>query len=92
MYDVDRPVPSTTPRPPRKRIDLRGSMRAPARYAIAASITAVVALAAWWWGRDEPVPAWISEWLVPALGWTWLALAAAVAIYAVVRRRDGRRS
>jgi hypothetical protein len=46
-----------------------------ARTALALAVIALVSTAAWWTGRNDPVPAWITTWLVPALGWAWLALA-----------------
>jgi hypothetical protein len=77
-------------RPPRRRIDLR-QLPPAARTALALLVVAAVALAAWWLGRDDPVPAWISDRLVPLLGWAWLALAA-VALFArwQQRRQAGR--
>jgi hypothetical protein len=39
-----------------------------------AVIVAVFALA-WWVGRDEPIPLWIGNKLIPALGWIAIALA-----------------
>jgi hypothetical protein len=37
------------------------------QYLIALAITAVVVVAAWIVGRDQPVPLWIEEYLIPAL-------------------------
>lgn len=64
------------PASPRRRIDLHRTLSAPARWALALLIVGVVALLAVWQGHDRPVPAWIEEGLVPALGWIWLGLAA----------------
>lgn len=72
-------------RPPRRRVDL--SRLAPrTRTALALAIVVAVSLAAWWSGRDDPVPPFITDVLVPALGWLWLALAA-FALVAWWRRR-----
>jgi hypothetical protein len=78
------------PHKPRRRVDLRRLPRWQ-QYAIALGVTAVVVVAAWLVGGDEPVPAWVSEVLVPALGWLALAIIAgalAVRLLGHWRRRD----
>jgi len=37
-------------------------------------MTAIVVTAAWFVGRDKPVPNWIQNYLVPGLGWFGLVL------------------
>jgi hypothetical protein len=67
---------SPEPGPPRRRrVDLRRLPRWQ-QYVIALTVTAGVVAAAWLVGGDEPVPAWASGWLVPALGWLVLAVGA----------------
>jgi hypothetical protein len=61
--------------PPRRRIDLFQRLGPAARAVLALAVIALVSAAAWWTGRDDPVPTWITARLVPALGWIWLALA-----------------
>jgi hypothetical protein len=61
-------------------------LRPAARWTLAVAVVALVAVLAWWSGHDDPVPAWITRWLVPALGYAWLALAA-VALVSHWRRR-----
>lgn len=82
---------TTPPRPPRRRIDLLRLLSPAARMVLALAVVAVVSLAAWWVGRDEPVPAWIATGLVPLLGWLWLALAAVALASWWLRRRRARR-
>ena len=72
----------------RRRVDLRRLPRWQ-QYVIALGVTAVVVVAAWLVGGDEPVPAWASGILVPALGWLALAiLAGALAVRLLGRRGD----
>jgi hypothetical protein len=77
-------------RPPRIRIDLRRGLSATARYTIAIAIVVGVSLAAWYVGRDDPVPRWIGEGLVPALGWIYLALLAVAVVYWIRQLRVKR--
>jgi peptidoglycan/LPS O-acetylase OafA/YrhL len=75
----------------RRRVDLRRLPRWQ-QYAIALAVTAAVVVAAWLVGGDEPVPAWVSELLVPALGWLVLAIVAgALAVRLLGRRGRGDR-
>lgn len=48
------------------------------QYVISLSVVAIVVVAAWIVGRDRPVPAWITHWLIPILGWIYLMLVAFV--------------
>ena len=77
-------------RPPRRRVDLR-LLPPVARTALALLVIAAVVLAAWWTGRDDPVPPFITDVLVPLLGWLWLALAAVALVSWWRRRRKGAR-
>ena len=82
-----------TPPPPRERVNLRRLPRA-AQMAIALVVVVGVSLVAWWTGRDQPPPSWVTERLIPALGWVWLVLVlVALATYPWWRRRrpGGRR-
>jgi peptidoglycan/LPS O-acetylase OafA/YrhL len=83
--------PSNPGRQTRRRIDLRRLPRWQ-QYALALAVTAAVVVAAWLVGGDEPVPAWVSELLVPALGWLVLAIVAgALAVRLLGRRGRGDR-
>jgi peptidoglycan/LPS O-acetylase OafA/YrhL len=76
---------------PRRRVDLRRLPRWQ-QYALALAVTAAVVVAAWLVGGDEPVPAWVSELLVPALGWLVLAIVVgALAVRLLGRRGRGDR-
>ena len=75
---------------PRIRIDLRKGLSATARYTLAIAIVVAVSLVAWYVGRDNPTPPWISEGLVPALGWIYLVLVAIAAVYWVRQLRAKR--
>jgi uncharacterized membrane protein len=50
------------------------------QYLIAVAIIAVVVAAAWIVGRDQPVPAWIETYLIPALAWFGLILIVLVVV------------
>lgn len=63
----------------RRRVDLR-TLPVWLQYLIALTVAAMVMAAAWLVGRDEPVPYWIKNYLVPALGWIYLLLLAIVII------------
>ena len=73
------------PPPPRRRVDLRRLPRWQ-QYALALAVTAAVVVLAWLVGGDEPVPAWVSELLVPALGWLVLAVVAGALAMRLLRR------
>jgi hypothetical protein len=79
------------PPPQRRRVDL---FRLPAatRNALALAVVAVVVALAWWVGGDQPVPGWVSDGLIPALGWLVLALAAWRLVAWLRRRRGARRN
>jgi hypothetical protein len=72
--------------PPHRRVDLFRLLTPVARWVLAIAVIVAIALAGWWTGRDRPVPAWISQGLVPWLGWAYLALVA-VALVSWWRRR-----
>lgn len=70
----------------RVRIDLRRIPPLP-RYALALAVVAAVAALAWSVGKDDPVPGWVDDRLVPVLGWLWIA---AVVYLVALRLRRGR--
>jgi len=72
--------------PPRKRVDLKRLPRW-LQYAIALAVTAVVVALAWQTGKDRPVPGWIQDYLVPALGWIGLILLATGVLARIVARK-----
>ena len=71
---------------PRRRINLF-ALPAWLQYLIAAVVTAIIAGAGWYVGRDDPVPVWIKKYLIPGLGWLGLLL---IVLAAVDRVRRGR--
>jgi purine-cytosine permease-like protein len=77
-------------RPPRLRIDLFRLLSPAVRTAVALAVIAAVAVAAWWIGRDRPVPPAVENVLVPLLGWAWLALAGVAIASWWLRRRRAR--
>jgi hypothetical protein len=77
--------------PPRRRVDLFQLLSPAARAAVAVTLIVAVSLGAWWVGRDRPVPAWISDGLVPLLGWACIVLALLGLVSWWRRRRGARR-
>ena len=69
----------------RKRMDLD---RLPTwlQYIVALAVTAVVVIAAWLVGRDNPVPAWIDNYLIPGLGWVGLCLIVVIVVSEIKKR------
>lgn len=74
----------------RTRVDLRRSLPPWLILLLGAAIAVGVALLAWWVGRDDPAPTWITERLVPALGWVYIALALVALVSWWRRRAHGR--
>lgn len=62
------------------------------RLVIAIAVTSAAVAAAWILGRDDPVPSWISDGLVPALGWIYLALLVVAGVHVLRRRQALRRN
>lgn len=56
------------------------------RYLISFALIAVVVGAARYVGGDRPTPAWITDKLIPVLGWVYLALCVYLIVYYVARR------
>ena len=54
---------------------------------IALAVIAAVSALAWWVGRDDPIPIWIGDKLIPALGW----IAIALVVFGLATRFFGRR-
>ncbi len=76
----------------RIRVDFRQIQPVWLRYLIAIAVVAGVVGLAWRVGGDEPVPAWVSDYLVPALGWAAIVVfAAGITLIAIVRRQAGRK-
>jgi hypothetical protein len=48
------------------------------QHLIALAVVIPIAIIAWIVGRDQPVPTWIEDYLIPALGWLGLILIAIV--------------
>jgi hypothetical protein len=83
-HDRER-TPEILPLERERQIDLR---RLPtwAQYAIALVIVTVVALAAWYVGKDQPVAGWITTFVIPALGLAYATLFLVAAGRWIVRR------
>lgn len=56
------------------------------QYIITAALMAVIAVVGYLIGRDQPVPAWIDAWLMPALAWFGLLLIVIAAVDWLRRR------
>jgi hypothetical protein len=70
---------------PRKVVNLR-TLSPWLQYSIALAVVAVVVGLAWLVGRDTPMPAWVTDVLVPALGWLYLIFFV-FALFQRLRRR-----
>ena len=70
---------------PRMRVNLR-TLPVWLQYVISLSAVALVVTAAWIVGRDRPIPFWITHYLIPILGWTYIALLVFLAIRWFARR------
>ncbi|MCP4658897.1 MAG: hypothetical protein GY856_26090 [bacterium] len=57
----------------RRRIDMR-TLPSWLQWTISLAIVVVVSLVAWQVGKEDPVPAWVAELLVPGLGILFLVL------------------
>lgn len=58
---------------PRRLINL-GRLPLWQQNLIALAVIVAVCALAWWMGRDDPIPFWIGDRLIPALGWIAIAL------------------
>lgn len=71
----------------RKRVNLR-ALPVWIQYLIAIPIVAFVFAAAWFVGRSEPIPLWITEYLVPLLGVLYIILLLVVVIRRILGKKD----
>jgi hypothetical protein len=70
----------------RRRVGL-GGLRSIVQHTIALAIIIPIAAFAWVVGRDDPVPDWITDVLVPGLGWVGLILIVILIVDWVRQRR-----
>jgi hypothetical protein len=70
---------------PRKKVDLR-TLPTWLQYLISLTTIAIVVAVAWLAGRNNPLPEWISLYLVPALGWLFIGLVV-IALVSRLRRK-----
>jgi uncharacterized membrane protein len=70
----------------RKRIDLK-KLPVWMQYLISLTVVAVIVAAAWLVGRDQPVPAWIMNVLIPVLGVLYLILLTIVIVRRLRRKK-----
>lgn len=68
-----------------RKYDLK-KLPAPLKYLVSLVLIAVVVGAARYVGGDRPTPAWITDKLIPVLGWVYLALCVYLIVYYVARR------
>jgi peptidoglycan/LPS O-acetylase OafA/YrhL len=61
------------------------------QYALALVVVAIVSALAWVVGRDDPVPAWIEDALIPALGVLLIVAVVARIVIALRRPSNSRR-
>lgn len=77
-----------------KRIPVVDLHRLPSwlQYLISLATIASIAVLAWLAGRDEPIPRWVGEWLVPNLIWVFAGLVIIAVAGTVVERKRRKRS
>ena len=61
----------------RSAIDLLG-LPTWLQYVFAICVVALLAGSGWFAGRNDPVPAWLEDYVIPVLGWLGLLLIAIV--------------
>jgi hypothetical protein len=69
----------------RKRVNLK-TLPAWLQYLIALAVIAAVAAAAWIVGKDKAIPSWITNYLIPILGWSYIVLALCVIVSGFLKR------
>ncbi|HLP91158.1 MAG TPA: hypothetical protein VK184_21585 [Nostocaceae cyanobacterium] len=57
----------------RKKVDLT-TLPIWLQYSISLTVVAIVVTFAWFVGRNNPIPAWITTYLIPILGWSYIIL------------------
>ena len=57
------------------------------QYGISLLVVLVVVVIAWMVGKDDPAPPWLSEVVVPNLGWVYLGLLAIVIVDRIRRHK-----
>jgi len=65
----------------RKKVDLT-TLPNWSQYFISLVVVAIVVSAAWFVGRNQPIPDWVEAYLVPWLGWAFIF----ILTYAVASR------
>ncbi len=86
---VSPALDSDVKRAPRTFINL-GRLPPWLQTLIALAVVALVAGLAWWVRRDQPPAAWITDRIVPVLGWLFILLAVIAAVAGWRRRRTNR--
>ena len=71
----------------RKKVNLR-ELSPAIRYLIAITIVIIVFLLAWLQGKDQPIPNWIENGLIPILGWVFIGVMLLVTYRWIKARRS----
>ena len=58
------------------------------QYLIAIVLVAMIAIAGWYFGRNNPTPDWIQRFLIPGLAWFGLLLIVLALVDWIRRRRS----
>lgn len=66
--------------------DLR-RLPSPWRYVVALMVMAPIMWLAWHLGKNRPRPYWLEHYLIPFLGWCYIALAVRWLVLKIIRRR-----
>jgi hypothetical protein len=70
----------------RKKVNLR-TLPVWVQYLISLAVITIVVTAAWVVGKGRAIPSWITEYLIPILGWSYIVLLLFVIVSHFLKKR-----